>query len=88
MLDRRRVDSLEKVKATNRYKPNIEFIASRDHMTNYVFNFIHDHRVKESTLPSVDSPYPILILCGTEGSGKNAIGRKLAEEYPDYFDYV
>jgi hypothetical protein len=41
-----------------------------------------------STLPSIDSPYPILILSGPEGSGAADIARKLADEYPSYFDYV
>jgi hypothetical protein len=47
MLDRRKVDPSEKVNANNLFNPSIEYIASRDHMTNLVFSFIQDHRVKE-----------------------------------------
>lgn len=88
MLDRRKIDAGDKVNANNIFNPSPEYIASRDHMTNFIFNMIQDHKVRESTLPSVDSPYPILILCGPEGAGTNEIARKLAEEYPGYFDYV
>ena len=41
-----------------------------------------------STLPSVESPYPILILCGPEGCGRVEISKKLVDDYPDYFDFV
>lgn len=110
MLDRRKIDPTDKVNAKNLFHPSPEYIASRDHMTNFIFNIIQDHKVKErwlylfffetlkkifiiyfqnfSTLPSVDSPYPILILCGPEGSGCSDIARKLSEEYSGYFDYV
>ncbi len=110
ILDRNRVDAAEKVNANNSFNPSIEYIAARDHMTNLVFSFIQDHRVKErywqvpiqvsrffryshcfwfsSTLPNIDSPYPILILCGPEGCGRMEISKKLVEDYPDYFDFV
>ena len=88
MLDRRRVDPLEKVNAVNLFQPTPEYIASRDHMTNFIFNMIQDHKVKECTLPNIESPYPILILCGPEGSGVSDLARKLAKEYPEYFDYM
>ena len=47
MLDRRKVDSMDKVKANNLFKPSAEYLASRDHMTNLMFNFIQSHQVKE-----------------------------------------
>ena len=46
-LDRRKVDPSEKVNANGLFNPSIEYIASRDHMTNLVFSFIQDHHVKE-----------------------------------------
>jgi hypothetical protein len=88
ILDRRKVDPLEKVNALNIFQPSPEYVASRDHMTNLIFNMIQDHRVKESTLPNLDSPYPILILCGPDGSCAAELARKLAKEYTEYFVYV
>ena len=47
LLDRRKIDAGDKVNATNIFNPSPEYIASRDHMTNFIFNMIQDHRVKE-----------------------------------------
>jgi hypothetical protein len=47
MLDRRKVDPLEKVNAVNLFQPSPEYIASRDHMTNFIFNMLQDHKIKE-----------------------------------------
>ena len=40
-----------------------------------------------STLPSVDTPYPMLILCGPPGSGKRYLARRLCQEFPDFFGF-
>jgi hypothetical protein len=47
MLDRRKIDAGDKVNATNIFNPSAEYIASRDHMTNFIFNMIQDHKVRE-----------------------------------------
>ena len=47
MLDRRKIDPTDKVNAQNLFHPSPEYIASRDHMTNFIFNIIQDHKVKE-----------------------------------------
>ncbi|RNA05683.1 Leucine-rich repeat and guanylate kinase domain-containing [Brachionus plicatilis] len=87
-LDNRKIDSNDKVNAKNLFHPSAEYIASRDHMTNFIFNIIQDHKVRESTLPNIDSPYPILLLCGPEGSGTSHMATRLAKQFPEYFDYV
>jgi hypothetical protein len=50
MLDRRKIDPTDKVNAKNLFHPSPEYIASRDHMTNFIFNIIQDHKVKERWL--------------------------------------
>lgn len=40
-----------------------------------------------STLPSVETPYPMLVLVGPQGSGKKELSMKLVEEFADYFGY-
>lgn len=40
-----------------------------------------------STLPSVETPYPMLVLVGPQGSGKKDLAMKLVEEFGDYFGY-
>ena len=47
MLDRKKVDPNDKVNSNNIFNPSPEYIASRDHMTNFIFNIIQDHKVKE-----------------------------------------
>ena len=60
-LDRRKIDPAEKVTGNSLFNPTVEYIASRDHMTNLVFSFIQDHRVKErydiNTLLSLHVPF-------------------------------
>lgn len=46
-LDRRKIDAGDKVNANNIFNPSAEYIASRDHMTNFIFNMIQDHKVRE-----------------------------------------
>ena len=50
MLDRKKVDPNDKVNSNNIFNPSPEYIASRDHMTNFIFNIIQDHKVKERCL--------------------------------------
>ncbi len=57
VLDTNRVDVAEKVNATNTFNPSIEYIAARDHMTNLVFSYIQDHRVKERYIVCLDLIY-------------------------------
>lgn len=40
-----------------------------------------------STLPSIETPYPMLVLVGPQGSGKKDLAMKLVEEFSDYFGY-
>ncbi len=40
-----------------------------------------------STLPSTETPYPMLVLVGPQGAGKKDLALKLVEEFPDYFGY-
>jgi len=41
-----------------------------------------------STLPSIETPYPMLVLVGPQGSGKKDLAMKLVEEFQDYFGYA
>lgn len=40
-----------------------------------------------STLPSLDTPYPMLVLTGPQACGKRELAHKLCHEYSDYFGY-
>jgi hypothetical protein len=40
-----------------------------------------------STLPNVETPYPMLVLVGPEGSGKKELALQLVYEFADYFGF-
>ncbi|KAL3852031.1 hypothetical protein ACJMK2_015742 [Sinanodonta woodiana] len=86
-LDRHKVEVEEKVAATNMFNPPAEVIAARDHIMHVVYSFLQPSRVWDSTLPSIETPYPMLVLVGPQGSGKKDLALKLVEEFNDYFGY-
>jgi len=86
-LDRSKVSVEEKVAAVNMFNPPAEVIAARDHMFHVTKSLLQPTRIHDSTLPSVDTPYPMLILCGPPGSGKRYLARRLCQEFPDFFGF-
>lgn len=40
-----------------------------------------------STMPSADTPYPMLVLTGPQGCGKRNLAHRLCEELSEYFAY-
>ncbi|XP_013413675.1 leucine-rich repeat and guanylate kinase domain-containing protein [Lingula anatina] len=86
-LDRHKVEPEEKVAAKNLFHPPAEVVAARDHIMHTVFSFLQSTRIYDSTLPSIETPYPMLVLVGPKGSGRRDLGLKLVDEFPDYFGY-
>ncbi|KAL8576945.1 hypothetical protein ACOMHN_024221 [Nucella lapillus] len=86
-LDRHRVEVEEKVSAKNMFDASLEVIAARDHIMHVVYNFLQPSRVWDSTLPNVETPYPMLVLVGPQGSGKKDLAMKLVDEFADYFGF-
>ncbi|XP_005112686.1 leucine-rich repeat and guanylate kinase domain-containing protein [Aplysia californica] len=86
-LDRHHVKEQEKVAAINMFDPPREVVASRDHIMHVVYSFLQPSRVWDSTLPNIETPYPMLVLVGPQGSGKKDLSMKLVDEFGDYFGY-
>ncbi|KAL4227150.1 hypothetical protein ACF0H5_015123 [Mactra antiquata] len=86
-LDRHKVEVDEKVSSVNMFNPPPEVIAARDHIMHVVYSFLQPSRVWDSTLPSIETPYPMLVLVGPQGSGKKDLAMKLVEEFSVYFGY-
>ncbi|GFR95894.1 leucine-rich repeat and guanylate kinase domain-containing protein [Elysia marginata] len=86
-LDRRLVKENEKVAAVNMFDPPMEVVAARDHIMHVVYSFLQPSRVWDSTLPNIETPYPMLVLVGPQGSGKKDLAMKLVDEFGDYFGY-
>ncbi|XP_028414468.1 leucine-rich repeat and guanylate kinase domain-containing protein-like isoform X2 [Dendronephthya gigantea] len=84
-LDGVDVTANEKVHATNMFNPPRDVIAARDHMVHVVRSLMQPARVFESTLTSLTTPYPMLVLTGPSGCGKRSLVKKLCQEFPDFF---
>ncbi|XP_017566779.1 leucine-rich repeat and guanylate kinase domain-containing protein isoform X2 [Pygocentrus nattereri] len=86
-LDEQAVTAEEKVSAVNKFDPPLEVGAARDHMTHVVYQHMQPQVIFDSTLPSLDAPYPMLILTGPQACGKRELAHKLCQEFSDYFAY-
>ncbi|XP_042367530.1 leucine-rich repeat and guanylate kinase domain-containing protein isoform X2 [Plectropomus leopardus] len=87
VLDQDKVTAEEKVSAVNKYDPPLDVVAARDHMTHLVYQLMQPQVLYDSTLPSADSPYPMLVLTGPEGCGKRELAHRLCQELSEYFAY-
>ncbi|XP_055009834.1 leucine-rich repeat and guanylate kinase domain-containing protein [Boleophthalmus pectinirostris] len=86
-LDQRDVLPEEKVSAVNKYDPPLEVVAARDHMKHLVYQMKQPQQLHDSTLPGVDSPYPMLVLTGPQCCGKRELAHRLCQELSEYFAY-
>ncbi|XP_030576087.1 leucine-rich repeat and guanylate kinase domain-containing protein isoform X2 [Archocentrus centrarchus] len=87
VLDQEKVTAEEKVSSVNKYDPPMDVVAARDHMTHLVYQLMQPQILYESTLPSADSPYPMLVLTGPRGCGKRELAHRLCQEFNKYFAY-
>ncbi|NP_001388453.1 leucine-rich repeat and guanylate kinase domain-containing protein isoform 1 [Rattus norvegicus] len=86
-LDQQKIKVEEKVYAVNKYDPPPEVVAAQDHMTHVVNSMSQPQRIFDSTLPSLDAPYPMLILTGPEACGKRELAHRLCRQFSTYFRY-
>eukprot|EP00794_Sanderia_malayensis_P006041 gene6041-6743_t len=75
----------EKVEAQNLFKPSRELLTSRNHMTNLLRSYQQPIKLENSTLSSIETPYPMLILTGPSGCGKRILTKRLCQEFPNFF---
>ncbi|XP_040886596.1 leucine-rich repeat and guanylate kinase domain-containing protein [Toxotes jaculatrix] len=87
VLDQEKVTAEEKVSSVNKYDPPMDVVAARDHMTHLVYQLMQPQVIFESTLPSADSPYPMLVLTGPQGCGKRELAHRLCQDLNEYFAY-
>ncbi|XP_073094544.1 leucine-rich repeat and guanylate kinase domain-containing protein isoform X1 [Manis javanica] len=86
-LDQKKIKVEEKVAAVNKYDPPPEVVAAQDHLTHVVNSVMQPQRIFDSTLPSLDAPYPMLILAGPEACGKRELAHRLCRHFSTYFRY-
>ncbi|NXS54512.1 LRGUK protein, partial [Brachypteracias leptosomus] len=86
-LDLKKISVEEKVAAVNKYDPPPEVIAAKDHMTHVMYSMLQPQRVLDSTLPSLDAPYPMLVLAGPVACGKRELTHKICRQFNNFFRY-
>ncbi|XP_005377595.1 PREDICTED: leucine-rich repeat and guanylate kinase domain-containing protein isoform X3 [Chinchilla lanigera] len=86
-LDKKKIKVEEKVAAVNKYDPPPEVVAAQDHLTHVVNSVMQPQRIFDSTLPSLDAPYPMLILAGPQACGKRELAHRLCRQFNTYFRY-
>ncbi|XP_039769190.1 leucine-rich repeat and guanylate kinase domain-containing protein isoform X2 [Ornithorhynchus anatinus] len=86
-LDGKKIEVKEKVAAVNKYDPPPEVIAARDHLTHVVHSMMQPQKIFDSTLPSLDAPYPMLVLVGPQDCGKRELAQRLCRQFSAFFRY-
>ncbi|XP_063998818.1 leucine-rich repeat and guanylate kinase domain-containing protein [Pogoniulus pusillus] len=86
-LDGRKISVEEKVAAVNKYDPPPEVVAARDHMTQVMYSMLQPQRILDSTLPSLDAAYPMLVLVGPLACGKRELTHKICRQFNNFFRY-
>ncbi|XP_068406207.1 leucine-rich repeat and guanylate kinase domain-containing protein isoform X1 [Eschrichtius robustus] len=86
-LDQKKIKVEEKVAAVNKYDPPPEVVAAQDHMTHVVNSMMQPQRIFDSTLPSLDAPYPMLVLAGPQACGRRELAHRLCRQFSTYFRY-
>ncbi|XP_075064646.1 leucine-rich repeat and guanylate kinase domain-containing protein isoform X2 [Mixophyes fleayi] len=86
-LDLKKIKVEEKVAAVNKYDPPPEVIAARDHMANVMYSMIQPQKIFDSTLPNLDTPYPMLVLTGPQSCGKRELAHRMCREFKEFFRY-
>ncbi|XP_072257946.1 leucine-rich repeat and guanylate kinase domain-containing protein [Pyxicephalus adspersus] len=86
-LDMKKIKVEEKVAAVNKYDPPPEVIAARDHMANVMYSMVQPQKILDSTLPNLDTPYPMLVLTGPQSCGKRELVHRMCREFKEFFRY-
>ncbi|XP_025901937.1 centrosomal protein of 72 kDa [Nothoprocta perdicaria] len=86
-LDCKKLSVEEKVAAVNKYDPPPEVVAAKDHMTHIMYSMMQPQRIFDSTLPSLDAPYPMLVLVGPLACGKRELTHRICRQYNNFFRY-
>ncbi|XP_068526221.1 leucine-rich repeat and guanylate kinase domain-containing protein isoform X2 [Anas acuta] len=86
-LDLKKISVEEKVDAVNKYDPPPEVVAANDHMTQIMYGMLQPQWIFDSTLPSLDAPYPMLVLVGPLACGKRELTHRICRQFKNFFRF-
>ncbi|NXC46737.1 LRGUK protein, partial [Penelope pileata] len=86
-LDHKKISVEEKVDAVNKYEPPPEVVAAQDHLTHLMYSMLQPQRIFDSTLPTLDAPYPMLVLVGPLACGKRELTHRICRQFNNFFRY-
>uniref|UniRef100_A0A096LRN0 Leucine rich repeats and guanylate kinase domain containing n=1 Tax=Poecilia formosa TaxID=48698 RepID=A0A096LRN0_POEFO len=85
VLDNKKVTVEEKVSSKNMFEPPMDIVAAKDHIMNMVHQMAQPQVLYQSTMPTPNTPYPMLVLTGPEGCRKGDLVRRLCREFGEHF---
>ncbi|GAB1609713.1 leucine-rich repeat and guanylate kinase domain-containing protein, partial [Argonauta hians] len=77
----------DKVEAINMFCPSLDVVTCRNRMVHTLYSFLDNNQVRSTTISSTKHQYPIFGLVGPEGSGNKLLAMRLAEDFPQYFNF-
>ncbi|NXK95743.1 LRGUK protein, partial [Formicarius rufipectus] len=86
-LDLQKITAEEKVAAVNKHDPPPEVVAADDHRTQVLCDMMQPQRVLDSTLPDLDSSYPLLVLVGPVAGGKRELAHRICRQFNSILRY-
>ncbi|XP_074394768.1 leucine-rich repeat and guanylate kinase domain-containing protein isoform X4 [Zonotrichia albicollis] len=86
-LDLKKVTVEEKVAAVNKEAPPPDVVAAEDHRTQLLYHSLQPQSVLNSTLPTFEDPYPLLVLLGPVAGGRRQLALKICRKFKTCFRF-
>ncbi|KAF5399994.1 hypothetical protein PHET_06970 [Paragonimus heterotremus] len=88
VLDGEEITVAEKIRVNEYFNPSLKQKASQDHRVNILHQFTRPQQLRDCTLQSPNSPYPILALIGPTAANKGELCRRLVDEFGQFFVHL
>ena len=85
VLNNKKVRTDERLAAVFMFNPPMEHVAAVNHSILTVYSFVQPASLEAYTLPDPDMSYPMLVIVGPEGSGREYLMTRLVNEFSEVF---
>ncbi|CAH8604458.1 unnamed protein product [Heterobilharzia americana] len=85
ILNECQVTIMDKVRSVLYHEPSIEQTVKQDHRVNLLHQYKKPQKLRDCTLPNIDTPYPILAIIGPTGIKKRQLRQQLVMKLDNYF---